>query len=237
MDENFSDLETAIGYRFCDRALLREALTHRSYLNEAVDAQSRDNERLEFFGDAVLAFCVSLELLSHFPASREGELTKARASLVDEKSLAHLAGEIRLGEYLLLGRGERLTGGREKRSILANAFEALVAAIYLDGGLEPVQRLVRTHFVPLFHDVTSRAAGKDAKTELQERAQALAGIMPLYRLKETSGPDHARFFTVAVFLGDEELGVGCGKSKKEAEQEAAGKGLRRMDELAVRKGN
>lgn len=232
MDETLAGLEAEIGYEFVDRALLREALTHRSFVNEAGDRKEKDNERLEFFGDAVLALCVSHELLTAFPDSSEGELTRARSALVDEASLAAIAGEVGLGDYLRLGRGEERSGGRGKRSLLANAFEALVAAVYLDGGIDAAQRLVRERFVPHFRDLACRTAGRDTKTEFQELAQALCNTTPHYVLTETAGPDHDRSFTVAVLLGDEEYGRGQGRSKKAAEQEAARNGMERLRALA-----
>lgn len=233
MNDTLAGLEAVIDYRFVDRALLEEALTHRSFANEAADRGMRDNERLEFFGDAILAFCVSRELLAHFPASSEGELTRARAVLVDERSLAAIADEIGLGSHLRLGRGEERTGGRTKRSLLANAFEALLAAVYLDGGIDVAQRLVRERLVPHFRDIARRAAGQDAKTEFQELAQASCGATPHYTLVETAGPDHARLFTVAVSLGAQEYGRGRGGSKKAAEQEAARNGLERLRATAA----
>jgi ribonuclease-3 len=228
MNETLAELETVIGYRFGDRALLLEALTHRSFVNEAGAPGMKDNERLEFFGDAILAFCVSRELLEHFPASSEGELTKARAALVDEQSLAAVAGEIGLGTHLRLGRGEDRSGGRTKRSLLANAFEALLAAVYLDGGMDAALRLVRERLVPHFGDLACRTAGRDAKTEFQELSQATCGVTPRYALVEVSGPHHARCFTVAALLGEEECGRGQGRSKKDAEQEAARSALERL---------
>ena len=235
MHDALAELEAAIDYRFMDRTLLEESLTHRSFTNEAADRGIRDNERLEFFGDAVLAFCVSRELLEHFPASREGELTRARAALVDERSLAAIADEIGLGRHLRLGRGEERTGGRTKRSLLANAFEALLAAVCLDGGIEAAQRLVQGRLVPHFHDIARRASGQDAKTEFQEFAQATRGTTPCYTLIEATGPDHARIFTVAVSLGAEEYGRGRGGSKKAAEQEAARHGLERLRAATVQR--
>jgi ribonuclease-3 len=236
-DENLRALEQAIGYCFTERRLLFEALTHRSFGNEAKGETVRDNERLEFFGDALLSFCVSRELLDRFPESREGVLTRARASLVDEQTLAACASAIGLGQCLRLGRGESRSGGREKRSILADAYEALLAAIYLDGGLEPVRRLVVAQFTPLMSDLPGRTAERDAKTELQELAQSRHGSTPEYRLKEVTGPDHELLFTVTVHVGGKECGEGRGSSKKGAEQEAAASGMARLrEEVAAGKG-
>jgi ribonuclease-3 len=211
-------VEEKLGYRFRDRALLEEALTHRTYVNEA--GGGRDNQRLEFFGDAVLDFLLSDMLLVQFPESREGELTRIRASLVDEVSLAKIATGLDLGSSLRLGRGEEKGGGRQKRSLLADAFEALLAALYLDGGLEPARRVVREHFEPLFAS-GELLSGRDFKTDLQERARLARGELPRYQLKKVSGPDHDRRFTVEIYLGDELMGEGVGRTKKEAEQAAA----------------
>lgn len=220
-DDILADLEAVLEYRFSDRRLLVEALTHRSFLNEAGDAGVRDNERLEFFGDAVLGFFISRELLARFPERREGELTRLRAALVDEESLARFAAALGLGRYLRLGRGEERSGGREKRSILANAGEALLAALYLDGGAEPVERLLLRYFAPLLESEGWGTAARDYKTELQELAQACYGTIPRYELEGVAGPDHERRFTVAVSVEGERLGEGSGRSKKEAEQVAA----------------
>jgi len=216
-EDRFSTLEARLSYRFRDRALLAEALTHRTYVNEA---GGKDNQRLEFFGDAVLDFLLSDMLLVRFPDSREGELTRIRAALVDEASLARVAAELDLGRSLRLGRGEEKGGGRQKRSLLADAFEALLAALYLDGGIDEARRVVGELFTPLF-SCGEILSGRDAKTDLQERARLLRGELPRYRLKEMSGPDHDRRFTVEIYLGDELMGEGVGRTKKEAEQDAA----------------
>ena len=217
-EEPLSDLEEKLGYRFRDRGLLAEALTHRTFVNES--GGGKDNQRLEFFGDAVLDFLLSELLLVHFPASREGELTRIRAALVDEASLARVAADLELGSSLRLGRGEEKGGGRQKRSLLADAFEALLAALYLDGGLEPAKRVVAEHFAPLFAS-GELLSGRDSKTDLQERARLARGELPRYQLKQVSGPDHDRTFTVEIYLGEELMGEGVGRTKKEAEQDAA----------------
>ena len=227
MDDTTSEalarLEAKLGYRFRERALLVEALTHRSHLNEAPGG-SRDNQRLEFFGDAVLGFLVSQALFQQFPDKREGELTRLRAQLVDEANLARLAGEAGLGSCLLLGRGEERSGGREKRSVLADAYEALVAAVYLDGGLDAARRIV-AGLVAETLDTLTAEGWRDFKTALQEAVQAGGGATPSYRLTGTSGPDHARQFTVTVLVAGIPLGEGTGRTKKEAEQAAARQGL------------
>jgi ribonuclease-3 len=229
--EKLLELQQAIGYTFADRRLLAEALTHRSFLNETTDRSATDNERLEFFGDSVLDFFLSNLLLQRFPESREGELTKIRASLVDEDSLAAMARRIRLGEYLQLGRGEERSGGRERKSILADAYEALLAALYLDGGAEPVRRLVESHLEYLLENRKTLAV-PDYKTELQELSQSRFGVTPRYMLRRAEGPDHDRTFTVAVFVGTRCIGEGTGRNKKEAEQGAASRGLRLLGDEA-----
>lgn len=225
------ELEAAIGYRFANRALLAEALTHRSFVNEARETGVKDNERLEFFGDAVLGFFVGRMLLERFPSSREGVLARMKASLVGEETLASLAAGLGLGRYLRLGRGEERSGGRERRSLLANTYEALLAAVYLDGGAEPAGRLVEETFGPLLAALADGSAGRDYKTEFQEAAQNIYGALPTYVLTDTSGPPHDRSFTVAAFVNGERLGEGRGRSKKEAEQAAARECLARFADL------
>lgn len=230
MLEKQNKLEDVLGYSFKDHRLLDEALTHRSFINESDDKSISDNQRLEFFGDAVIDFILSGLLLELFPDCREGELTKIRATLVDEKSLARLASELGLGAFLKMGRGEERSGGRVKRSLLADAYEALVAAVYLDGGLDSVQRFLVDQFRPLLVNRRNVMAGRDYKTDLQELAQAARSIMPRYVLTDIAGPDHEQYFTVEVFLGNELFGKGSGQSKKEAEQSAARSGLERLRE-------
>ena len=231
MDQKDDDVlvrvERALGYSFRDKALLEEALTHRTFVNET--GGGKDNQRLEFFGDAVLDFLLSDLLLVRFPTSREGELTRIRAALVDEGSLAKIALGLDLGSCLRLGRGEEKGGGREKRSLLADAFEALLAALYLDGGIEVARRVVLVHFEPLLTS-GDELSGRDFKTGLQERARLERGQLPRYQLKQVSGPDHDRRFTVEIYLGDQLMGEGEGRTKKEAEQAAARVAWVRLEE-------
>ncbi len=217
----FSDLEKAIGYRFVNGDFLLEALTHRSYVHESGDSRDKDNQRLEFFGDAVIGFHVSAKLLDMFPEAGEGELSKIRAFLVSEKCLARLARAIDLGKYLRLGRGEEKTGGREKSSVLADAYEAVVAAVYLDGGAVAARELVERDFGPMLADGAELYPAKDYKTRLQETVQEMFGSPPRYVLESQAGPPHDRIFSVAVLAGEKRIGEGTGKSKKEAEQAAA----------------
>jgi ribonuclease-3 len=229
-DELMEVLEKTLDYRFNNRGLLVEALTHRSFVNEAREADSRDNQRLEFFGDAVLGLLVSRRLLERFPSTGEGDLSRLRASLVDEAALAGVAEGIQLGKYLLLGRGEEKTGGRRKKSILSDALEALVAAVYLDGGIDAAERLVAGLFGPLLEATGIDAIGRDYKTRFQELCHTLHGKGPRYVLEEVSGPDHERLFVITARLGEMLLGKGVGKSKKIAEQAAAREALGRLEE-------
>ncbi len=216
------------GLRIAD--FLVEALTHRSFVNEARESDSRDNQRLEFFGDAVLGLLVSRRLLERFPSTEEGDLSRLRASLVDESALASIAEGLQLGEFILLGRGEEKTGGRRKKSILSDALEALVAAVYLDGGIEAAEHLIDRLFGLLLDTIEIDAIGRDYKTRFQELCHALHGKGPQYVLEEVSGPDHEPLFAVTARLGEELLGKGVGKSKKVAEQAAAREALGRLEE-------
>ena len=224
------ELEGRIGYRFRERTLLDEALTHRSALNESAERRRQDNERLEFLGDAVLGLMVASLLLERFPLKREGELSRLRASLVGEAPLATLARSLELGKFLVMGKGERLTGGADRTSILADAFEALLAAVYLDGGSDAATRLVKELFSPLLPAEAFHTVGRDYKTALQELAQARFGEVPEYRLDAVTGPPHDRQFTISVILHHETLGEGEGGSKKEAAQAAAQVALLRLSQ-------
>jgi ribonuclease-3 len=227
--QDISDkVEEHTGYIFSDERLLKEAFTHRSYLNEAVEKGLADNERLEFFGDSVLSLFVTQRLFKEFPEKREGELSRMRAAIVDESALARSAVELGLGDMLRLGRGEELSGGRTKKSMLADAFEALIGALYLDGGADAVTRVIDRHYSLMSAGVGNILSGRDCKTEFQESAQSMVGMTPTYQTVGASGPDHSRTFNVVAFLGDELMGEGSGRSKKEAEQEAARRGLERL---------
>lgn len=214
--QEMDELQKEIGYRFKNTELLRRAVTHSSYANE--NHLDGDNERLEFLGDSVLGFITAEYLFSHHRELPEGELTKLRAYAVCEQSLYGYARKIRLGEKLRLGRGEENTGGRERPSVLSNAFEALIAAVYLDGGLEPAKKFVLRFVSPY---VETKPTFKDYKTLLQEVVQKNQGESPKYVLLSESGPDHDKNFRVAVRLNGSVIGIGGGGSKKKAEQEAA----------------
>lgn len=227
MSENsFSGLESAIGYEFKNQELIHEALSHSSYANEK-KKQRQSNERLEFLGDSVLSVVVSQYLFEHYPELPEGELTRIRAALVCEKSLYKFALKIKLGDYLLLGKGEAHTGGRERPSILADAFEAVIAAVYLDGGLEAARTHI-LHFIPKHIPEKRSMLFGDYKTALQEVIQKNPEEKVDYKLIEESGPDHNKTFVVEVCLNSNVIGKGVGKSKKEAEQMAAQEALALM---------
>ena len=222
---DFSQLEKEIGYTFKDKSYLRGAMTHSSYSG---GKNNGSNERLEFLGDSVLQITVSLYLFTNMKTVPEGGLTKLRASIVCENSLYSFAKRISLGDYILLGKGEEMTGGRERRSILADAFEALIAAIFLDGGMDEAQRFI-LKFVP---SIEALKSGKvklgDYKTILQEIIQKNPEEKVEYVLKEQSGPDHDKAFVVQVCLNSNVIGEGRGHSKKQAEQMAAKEALELM---------
>lgn len=218
-------LENSLGYTFRDPAFLDCALTHRSFANENPDLMLQDNERLEFLGDAVLTLCISDMLMKKFPECTEGELSKIRSSIVNEKPLATLARELRLGDYLLLGRGEDLSGGRSKSSLLANALEAVIAAIYCDRGFDGVSDFIGRRFLPLMEAGVVEILYRDYKTSLQEITQHRFRVIPRYSVIREFGPDHDKVFQVRVSVGELVSAAGLGRNKKEAEQRAAKKAL------------
>ena len=226
LDKNLEELQRKIRYYFNDKELLIEALSHSSYANEKRKGRN-SNERLEFLGDSVLSIVVSQYLFEHFTHLPEGELTKIRASLVCEKSLYEFAKQIDLGEHILLGKGEENTGGRERVSILADAFEAVIAAVFLDGGLEAARRHI-LKFIPKDIDDRKPVSFSDHKTILQEIIQKNPEEKVEYKLVGQSGPDHNKAFKVQVRLNSNVIGTGIGRSKKEAEQMAAKEALELM---------
>lgn len=230
-NKDLSILEEKIGYRFSDSELLSTALRHRSYVHEH-PRNGTDNERMEFLGDAVLNLIVSHILMVRFPKLTEGELSRTRAGLVNEDRLAAAAKSIDLGEYLLLGKGELRTSGQQKKSILADTFEALVAAVYLDGGFTAAFGLIRSHFAPFFEAVKTKNPVYDYKSLLQEHIQARGLDMPTYEIIAESGPDHEKTFIVALTFSGIRT-EGTGKNKKTAEQDAARKA---WEEINNRKG-
>jgi len=226
--ENTPAFEEQIGVSFHNRELLTQALTHRSFVNE-YDGDALDNERLEFLGDAVLDLIVADLLYRKFPLVDEGELTQLRAALVKTESLAHLGVNCRLGEYLRIGHGEELSGGRERQTILCRAFEAVIGAIYLDRGLEAVKDFVVPPLLDLLNHIISEGLHIDARSELQERVQARLNITPDYHVAGAEGPEHAKRFRVEVAIGDKLIGRGSGGSKRAAAQDAARAALKQLE--------
>jgi ribonuclease-3 len=220
--DEFEALQQGIGYRFRDRGLLEHALTHTSRANEDVTGGVADNESMEFLGDALLGFVVADLLFRDFPEFDEGQKSKTKAALVSTATLARQAERLRLGDHLLLGRGEEKTGGRRKQALLADGYEALIAAIYLDGGIEHARAFIAREFAPLVDDVRREGvSAQDYKSALQELVQSRDMPLPDYRLVATHGPDHRKRFEIEVLVRGERLASATGPSKKEAEQEAA----------------
>src|SRR5690349_675498 len=231
--DEFESLQQAIGYRFRDRGLLEHAMTHTSRANEDVSGGVVDNESLEFLGDALLGFVVADMLFREFPEYDEGQKSKTKAAVVSTATLARQAERLNLGDHLLLGRGEEKTGGRHKQALLADGYEALIAAIYLDGGVEQARAFIAREFAPLVAEVREGSfSGQDHKSTLQEFLQSRDRPLPQYRLAGTLGPDHRKQFRVEVVVNGDALAEGVGPSKKEAEQEAA---RRAMEKLRSRK--
>ena len=222
-----TDLQNKIGYQFKNPALLNEALTHSSYANEHKSQHIKYNERLEFLGDSVLSIVVSDYIYKNCPELPEGELTKLRATLVCEKSLYEFAKKIDLGKYLILSKGERNNGGADRPSILSDAFEALIAAIYIDGGIAPASKHILNFVIPAIKNSKKKKIN-DYKTTLQEIIQKNPGEKLEYVLVRESGPDHNKHFVVEVHLNSNVIGKGGGRSKKEAEQQAAREALELM---------
>ena len=219
--ERVDRLAERVGVAFVDRLRALAALTHKSYVNEHRDGAGEDNERLEFLGDAVIDLLASVYLVEHFPAAREGELSKLRAAVVDEAGLAAIGRALGLGELLRLGRGEELTGGREKASLLADATEAVIAAVFLDGGLGAAQEAVKRFLDEAYARASAGELDRDFKTQLQELGQSRHRLSPRYRVVAEIGPDHAKTFEIEVEMRGRVLGKGSGRSKKDAEQAAA----------------
>jgi ribonuclease III len=221
--QKLAELQEKLSYVFRDATLLSTALTHRSYVNENPQSGGEDNERLEFLGDAVLGLCVSDLLMKKHPDFDEGTLSKIRSALVNEKPLADLALQLGLGDCLLLGRGEEHSGGRAKESLLANALEAVIAAIYLDSSFSKTKTLLRRLMKPMMKDEAIAAQSPDYKTALQELCQKKYKTAPIYTLLAESGPEHEKIFEMEVVIGDDIRKIGCGRSKKEAQKQAAQK--------------
>ncbi|MCR5665327.1 MAG: ribonuclease III [Eubacterium sp.] len=223
--EDEKKLEQRIGYQFQNQKLLIQALTHSSYANENKKLHRKDNERLEFLGDAVLELVSSEFLYENYPKYPEGKLTKLRASLVCEPTLADVANEMELGAYISLGKGEDATGGRKRKSVLSDALEALIGAIYLDGGFANAKEFILKFILT---DIEHKHLFYDSKTILQEYVQANYTEPLTYRLVSESGPDHDKLFVIEAYVGEEKVGCGEGHSKKNAQQQAAYQALLKL---------
>ena len=209
-----------LGYPFKNINLLSQALTHKSFVNEN-NRKFKDNERLEFLGDSVLDLIIGEYSLKNFTNRMEGDLSKIRAALVNESNLSKIARQLDLGEYIQLGKGESMSGGHDKNSILANTFEAMVAAIYLDGGLKKTAKIILPLFKSDLHHLADTSHYRDYKSELQEHAQGKKIAIPVYKIEKETGPDHDKIFEITVSINGRIIGKGKGKNKKEGEQEAA----------------
>jgi ribonuclease III len=229
---SLKELESRLGYQFSEIGWLDKALTHRSFINETASTEKVSNEVLEFLGDAVLNLGVSHLLLQKFPEAREGTLSMRRAQLVKQSSLAFLFKELRLEEHLLLGKGELSNGGMKKSSILSNAYEALIGAIFMDSGFYQALEIIEHHFEPYLQTKTPSVLSDDFKSLLQIHSQQSFGVSPQYRVLKESGPDHDKQFQASAIIGEEVKGTGWGKSKKLAEQEAARNALEEIDKIS-----
>jgi ribonuclease III len=226
--QSLTALEERLGWYFADIALLDNALTHRSFVNENAILACRDNERLEFLGDAVLELTISDMLMKKFPDHSEGELSKLRASVVNEQPLAELARRFGIGEHLLLGKGEEGSGGRMKSSLLANAFESVIAAMFQDGGFDRTAAFIAELFEPLIEERDPSTIYRDYKTAAQELCQTMFHEMPRYTVISETGPDHDKRFETNLAVGERVIATGTGRSKKDAEQQAARAALEKL---------
>jgi ribonuclease-3 len=225
MEPDLSKLEQVLGVTFTDRTLLLSATTHRSYLNEHREATQEHNERLEFLGDAVLELVVTDFLFRKYPEKPEGELTAIRAALVNTNSLSAASDVLGFNAFMLMSKGEAKDTGRARQYILANAFEAVIGAIYLDQGYEAAETFIAGQLFAKTDEIVAKRLWQDPKSRFQELAQEHAGVTPTYELLTQEGPDHDRVFTVGVFLRREQVAEGTGRSKQEAEQDAAEKAI------------
>jgi ribonuclease-3 len=228
--DQLAEIETVLGHSFNNPAHLLNALTRRSFWHENRETCSEHNERLEFLGDAVLGLVIADVLYQEFTEDEEGELQKKRASLVNRAALAQLMRQLDLAHYIRMGRGDEMSGCRERDSILADTLEALVAAVYLDGGYAPAKRMIEKHFYPLIERCSTREGIEDCKSLLQEKAQAELGITPTYEVVDQWGEEHCKTFSVAVYLGEQVAGLGTGRNKREAAQNAARHALESLEE-------
>jgi len=219
------DFEEQIGVSFKNKSLLQEAFTHRSYINEHRGSKMHHNERLEFLGDAVLELAVTKFLYEKFPESTEGDLTAYRAALVNAVTLSDISRKLNVNDFMLLSKGEAKDVGRARDAILANAYESIVGAIYLDQGFEAAEKFIAEYLYPLIEKIVEEKLWLDAKSHFQEKAQEHEGVTPQYKTMEEVGPDHDKNFKVGVYLGNQLVSGGEGRSKQEAEQEAARRAL------------
>ncbi len=227
--KELSELERIVGLQFKNRSLLKQAVVHRSYLNEHPDADTSHNERLEFLGDAVLEIIVTEHLFHKFPETPEGDLTNWRASLVNAKMLAKVAQELQIEEFLYLSKGEaKDKNSKARQYILANAIEALIGAMYLDQGTEPAKRFIDVNILSKLQFILSNELYLDPKSKFQERAQEQYKVTPHYKILNETGPDHAKTFEVGVYLADELVAKGKGSSKQEAQVDAAAKAVKKL---------
>lgn len=226
MNNNYKDLENKIGVNFKNQEYLITALTHRSYLNENRDNSSENNERLEFLGDAVLELITSVYLFETYPERPEGELTSFRSAIVRTESLAEASRGLGVGEYLRMSRGEAESGGADKDYLLANTYESILGAIYMDQGYEECKKFVHKTLVPKVENIVENRLDIDSKTKIQEMIQSEYKVTPTYDVIDEEGPDHDKTFTVAVKIEDETIGTGKGSSKQKAEEDAASDGIK-----------
>ncbi len=229
MDKSIEEVEKILGYTFKDKNILMTGLTHSSYANDYLGSSTRGNERLEFLGDAILDMVIGADLYYRFPEKQEGFMSKLRAEIVCEEALGKVAEETHLNEYMLLGKGEEVKGGRKRYSITSDLVEALIAAVYVDGGILPAIDTVNKLMASTIERASKDRFPADYKTRLQEYFQKNGKIMPEYRIVGEEGPDHDKTFTAAVFLSGKELARGAGRSKKEAELRAAQEALKNIE--------
>jgi len=227
---NNEELEKKLGISFSDKSLVIRALTHRSYLNENKDKDLQNNERLEFLGDAVLELIISFKLFEKYPEKSEGELTSIRSALVRTESLAQQSRDLDVGKYLLMSKGEEDSGGRDKDYLLANTYEALLGAIYLDSGYESCKAFVERTLLKKVDEIVENALFIDPKTKIQELIQAKYKVTPTYQIIKEEGPDHDKYFTVELDVNKRKLSEGYGASKQKAEEDAAQKAIELLEE-------
>ena len=226
--ENIKEIEKLLGYAFKSRKLITDALTHKSFHHESTDKTYNYNERLEFLGDSVLGLIIAETLFLEKGSFTEADMSKMKSYLVKEAVLYEIAAKLSLGKYLRLGKGEESTGGRQKKSVLSNAFEALVGAIFLDSDYESTRRVVLKLFNEKIPSVIAKKEGYDCKSELQEQSQSLFGMLPEYRIVKQEGEEHRKTFTAEVYINKQLYGTGVGKSKKEAQMAAAKEALGKL---------